>query len=94
MQFGVFIFPTEYTIDVVDLARAAEDQGFESLWVPEHTHIPAERRSPIPISIFGVRPDRRAIDQWATLGVSRCIFGLPAAGPGEVLPRLNSAPRQ
>src|SRR5712691_6523394 len=46
MQSGVFIFPTEYTIDVVDLARAAEDQGFESLWVPEHTHIPAERRSP------------------------------------------------
>src|SRR5215467_14300196 len=48
MQFGVFIFATEYTISITDLARAAEDLGFESLWVPEHTHIPTSRKTPWP----------------------------------------------
>ncbi len=31
-----------------NLARAAEERGFESIWVPEHTHIPVSRRSPWP----------------------------------------------
>jgi probable F420-dependent oxidoreductase len=46
MQTGIAIFDTEYSMDVQDLARAAEERGFESLWVPEHTHIPTSRRSP------------------------------------------------
>ena len=40
MKVGVFSFNTEYTIRADRLARAAEELGFESLWVPEHTHIP------------------------------------------------------
>jgi len=48
MDFGVVMFPTEYAIQPDDLARALEERGFESLWVPEHTHIPASRRSPWP----------------------------------------------
>jgi len=48
MDFGVFMFPTEYAIQPDELARALEERGFESLWVPEHTHIPASRRSPFP----------------------------------------------
>lgn len=40
MKIGVFSFNTEYTMRADELARAAEDRGFESLWVPEHTHIP------------------------------------------------------
>ncbi|MBI4506882.1 MAG: LLM class F420-dependent oxidoreductase [Chloroflexi bacterium] len=48
MNFGVVIFPTEYSIGVTDLARAVEDRGFESLLTPEHTHIPASRRTPWP----------------------------------------------
>ena len=46
MKLGAYIFPTEYTIGIVELARALEERGFESLWVTEHTHIPACRRSP------------------------------------------------
>ena len=46
MHFGVVMFPTEYAIRPDELARALEERGFESLWVPEHTHIPASRRSP------------------------------------------------
>ena len=48
MKFGVYMFPTDYAIDPVSLGRAAEGLGFESLFVPEHTHIPASRRSPFP----------------------------------------------
>ena len=48
MEFGVFMFPTDYSIRPDDLARAVEERGFESLWFPEHTHIPASRRSPWP----------------------------------------------
>ena len=48
MHLGVSIFNTDYAIRIEELARAAEDRGFESLWVPEHTHIPTSRRSPYP----------------------------------------------
>ena len=48
MHSGVVIFATEYSIRVDELARAAEERGFESLWLPEHTHIPTSRRSPWP----------------------------------------------
>ena len=46
MHIGVCIFATEYAIRIYELAREAEARGFESLWVPEHTHIPTSRRSP------------------------------------------------
>ena len=46
MQTGIAIFDTEYSLPIQELARAAEERGFESLWVPEHTHIPTSRKSP------------------------------------------------
>jgi probable F420-dependent oxidoreductase len=48
MQIGVFYFPVDYGIDIVELATALEERGFESLFVPEHTHIPTSRKSPFP----------------------------------------------
>jgi probable F420-dependent oxidoreductase len=48
MLFGIGIFSTDYAIRPDELAREAEARGFESLWVPEHTHIPASRRTPYP----------------------------------------------
>ena len=48
MKYGIFIFPTEYTIRADELARAVEERGFESLWLPEHSHIPVSRRSRYP----------------------------------------------
>ena len=40
MQFGVHVFPTEYSIQPDELARAAEERGLDSVWFSEHTHIP------------------------------------------------------
>jgi probable F420-dependent oxidoreductase len=48
MHLGVAMFPTDYAVRPDDLARAAEQRGYESLWFPEHTHIPASRRSAWP----------------------------------------------
>jgi probable F420-dependent oxidoreductase len=46
MHIGIQIFATDQTIQPVELARAAEDLGFESVWLPEHSHIPVSRRTP------------------------------------------------
>ena len=46
MKLGVSIFPTDKTIDPARLAQAVEDRGFESLWFPEHSHIPMSRVTP------------------------------------------------
>jgi len=48
MHFGIAMFATDYAMRPDDLARAVEERGFESLWFPEHTHIPASRQSPWP----------------------------------------------
>lgn len=48
MHIGLTIFPTEYSIQPAALAQAAEERGFESLWLPEHSHIPVRRESPWP----------------------------------------------
>ncbi|MGH7040867.1 MAG: LLM class F420-dependent oxidoreductase, partial [Acetobacteraceae bacterium] len=48
MEFGASIFFTDYSITPVELALAMEARGYESLWAPEHSHIPTSRRSPYP----------------------------------------------
>jgi probable F420-dependent oxidoreductase len=48
MKLGISMFVTDYSIAAAELAKAAEDLGFESLFIPEHTHIPVSRRSPWP----------------------------------------------
>ncbi len=48
MDIGVAIFPTHDAIGPAEVARLAEERGHESLFFPEHTHIPASRQSPYP----------------------------------------------
>lgn len=48
MKYGISLFPTDSSISPVELARACEERGFESLFVPEHSHIPASRHTPFP----------------------------------------------
>lgn len=48
MDFGVNIFPCEYSISPTVLGSALEERGFESLWVAEHSHIPRDRTAPWP----------------------------------------------
>lgn len=46
MKYGVFIFPTDTAIRPDHLAREVEARGFDSLWFPEHSHIPSSRETP------------------------------------------------
>ena len=48
MHIGLFPFLTDYSMPVDELAIAAEARGFESIWVPEHTHIPVQRKTAYP----------------------------------------------
>lgn len=48
MKYGVMMFPTDYSMSPADLGKAAEERGFESIWLPEHSHIPTSRKSPWP----------------------------------------------
>jgi len=48
MEIGICMFATDDAMRIDDLARAAEERAFESLFVPEHTHIPTSRRTPFP----------------------------------------------
>ena len=61
MKIAVSFFPTDYAMPIDDLAREAEARDIESLWVCEHTHIPASRKSPWPGG-----PDLPR-DYWSTL---------------------------
>jgi probable F420-dependent oxidoreductase len=70
MKFGVAIFPTDRSIGVGELVREVEERGFESFWVPEHTHIPVSRRTPYPAG--GDLPEyyKRTLDPFVALTIA------------------------
>jgi probable F420-dependent oxidoreductase len=73
MKFGISTFVNDDTIDPVSLARAIEERGFDSLVVPEHTHIPAKRESPYPGG--GELPSvyYRTLDPFVTLAAAAAV---------------------
>jgi probable F420-dependent oxidoreductase len=73
VRLGISTFPTEDSIDVRTLGQALEERGFESLFVPEHTHIPINPLTRTPSG--GDIPDefRRTPDPFVVLGaVAAC----------------------
>jgi probable F420-dependent oxidoreductase len=48
MDFGAAMFFTDYSMAPGELGQALEERAFESLWAPEHSHIPAARATPFP----------------------------------------------
>lgn len=64
MKFGVTIFPTDTAIRPDELAPEVERRGFDSLWFPEHSHIPASRQTP-----WGGRKNAPSLPEqyWRTL---------------------------
>lgn len=67
MRIGLFMFVTAESVHIGKLAKIAEDAGFESIWVPEHTHIPANRATSPPLG--PVVPDKysKLFDPFITL---------------------------
>lgn len=88
MKIGVMMFPTDKAIQPVELARAVEERGFESLWFPEHSHIPASRATP-----WGGRKNApelpeeywRTHDQFVALGACAAVTENIKLGSGICL---------
>jgi probable F420-dependent oxidoreductase len=85
VKFGLGIFPTDTSISPVELAVAAEEAGFESFWVPEHTHIPlAETR------FAGTEREvdehyKRSLDPFVALGACAAATSTIRIGTGICL---------
>ena len=73
MDIGFFSYNTEYGIRADDLARELETRSFESLWVGEHTHIPASRETPFPGGSDLPKPYYHMSDPFVTLGMAAAV---------------------
>src|SRR5215831_15317118 len=70
MHFGVSMFHTDYSAFAVELARALEERGFESMWAFEHSHIPVPRRTPFPGGGEVPKPYYEVMDPFVVLSAA------------------------
>ncbi|GAA2909095.1 LLM class F420-dependent oxidoreductase [Streptosporangium fragile] len=86
MRLGVTMFATDLSMPVTELARAVEERGFASLYLPEHTHIPVSRRTP-PAAGQDVLPEeyRRTLDPLVALSHAAAVTGRISLGTGILL---------
>ena len=73
MHFGVMMFVTDYSMSSAELAIAAEERGFESMWIPEHSHIPTSRISPFPGGGELPQPYYDVMDPFIALGAAASV---------------------
>jgi probable F420-dependent oxidoreductase len=86
MQYGITMFATDVSIDVVELAREAEARGLQSLWLPEHTHIPVSRRTPPPTGDAELAEEyRRCLDPLVALAAAATATATLRLGTGILL---------
>ncbi|MFZ3237651.1 MAG: LLM class F420-dependent oxidoreductase [Stellaceae bacterium] len=85
MDFGAAMFFTDYSMSSADLGRALEERGFESVWAPEHSHIPASRATPFPQG--GALPKKYygAMDPFVTLTAAAMVTKTLKIGTGVCL---------
>ncbi len=85
MKFGITMFPTDLSIGPIGLARACEERGFVSLYVPEHTHIPASRRTPAPAGEPLGEEYYRSLDPFVALTAAAAVTERLRVGTGIAL---------
>ncbi len=85
MKYGLSIFATDETIRPDVLARAAEDRGFDALFFPEHTHIPASRRTPYPLGGELPKEYWSAFDPFVALTMAAAVTTRLKVGTGICL---------
>ena len=73
MKYGVFMFPADYAISAPELAMAMEERGFESVFFPEHTHIPASRKTPFPSGGEIPKEYYHTLDPFVALGAAAAV---------------------
>jgi probable F420-dependent oxidoreductase len=85
LNFGTSMFFTDYSMAPGELGQALEERGFESVWAPEHSHIPLSRKTPFPAG--GDVPKRYydAMDPFVTLTVAAMATETLKVGTGICL---------
>jgi probable F420-dependent oxidoreductase len=86
VELGITCFLTDRDMAPADLARAAEERGFASLYLPEHTHLPVRSDTP-PSLVEGVRSDdyKRSLDPFVALATAASVTTVLRLGTGVVL---------
>ena len=86
MRFGVTMFMTDLTMSPVELARAVEERGLHSLYIPEHTHIPTSRKTPPPTGDAELRDEyKRTLDPFVALAMAAAATERLVVGTGICL---------
>lgn len=90
MKIGAMIFATDQTIAIPKLARELEHRNFESLWIPEKTHLPASRRTPWP---GGPLPEwyKRTADPFLVLASAASVTEHLRLGTGVAMVPIRDA---
>jgi probable F420-dependent oxidoreductase len=86
VHFGVTMFMTDQTMGPVELARAVEERGLHSLYVPEHTHIPVSRTTTPPTGDAELRDEyKRTLDPFVALSMAAAVTERLVVGTGICL---------
>src|SRR5438552_6429963 len=85
MQIGAAMFFTDYSMAAADLAQALEARGFESVWAPEHSHIPLSRKTPFPSGGELPKQYYDAMDPFVTLAAAAAATQRLKVGTGVCL---------
>src|SRR5215204_5175220 len=85
MKIGAVMFFTTDSMQPAPLARVLEERGFESLWVPEHTHIPSSRKSEYPAGGPLIRPYYDIMDPFLALNTAATVTTKLRIGTGIAL---------
>ncbi|HLI74317.1 MAG TPA: TIGR03619 family F420-dependent LLM class oxidoreductase [Acidimicrobiales bacterium] len=91
MRIGVTAILTDRTMAPHDFARAAEERGYESMYLPEHTHMPVEAVPPALVSGVGLEDYRRSVDPFVALAAATAVTERILLGTGVALVAQHDA---
>src|SRR3984885_1044877 len=91
MKFGGMMFFTDYSMSAMELARALVERGFESVWAPEHSHIPLSRKTPYPGGGDLPKPYYDAMDPFVVLAAASQVTRTIKLGTGVLLVQQRDA---
>jgi probable F420-dependent oxidoreductase len=89
MRHGIVLFASDRGITPADAAKAAEDAGFDTFYVPEHTHIPVRRDAAHPGTGGSDLPDdrySRTLDPWVSLATAAQVTSRIGLATAVALP--------
>src|SRR6195256_4073700 len=91
MKFGGAMFFTEYSMTAPELAVALEERGYDSVWAPEHSHIPVSRKTPFPGGGDLPKQYADAMDPVVVLTAAGCATKTIKLGTGVLLVQQRDA---